>query len=155
MTPIFIIVLCLICAAFVLLPLRSRATSVIEYSNRSADKDLKEKQARLRRQLSDLNFDRSMQKVNEDDYESARADLNAQLETIEQNLRLATTSKETVSSADFDLEAEVLIARARRKRVATNDKTWTCECGRAMSDADKFCASCGAARAALSSIVAA
>ena len=60
------------------------------------------------------------------------------------------------SEADAALENEIARARAAlrsdvsietpRVLAASDAATWTCSCGREMSDADRFCASCGAAR---------
>ena len=158
MTSALIVVICLLTAAFVLLPLRSRASSeTIEYSNgapshRASPRELLvEKRDSLLRQIRELEFDRSMDKINAEDYELLRGDLSEQTAQVLQSLETGETV-ETVVVPDFDVEAEVLVARARRKRAMQNlslsGATWTCECGRAMSQEDKFCASCGAPRVA-------
>ncbi len=154
MTPFLIIVLCLLSAAFVLLPLRTRAQSAdFEYSNgreQNNRKRLMEKQKGLARQIKDIEFDYSMGKINADDYDQWRGDLDAQLTTVKNQLQSEATkhTANPVFATDFDVEAEVLIARARRKRAlqnAVSGATWTCSCGRTMSENDRFCASCGAA----------
>ncbi len=167
MTSVFIVVLCVLTAAFVLLPLRSRASNetmsneTIEYSNGAHSGDatarelLVDKHNRLLRQIKELEFDRSMEKVNAEDYEHLHGQLSDQAAQVQQSLE----QNDTVVSAvipDFDIEAEVLIARARRKRalqnVSLSGVTWTCACGRVMSEEDKFCASCGAPRVAVASL---
>lgn len=167
MTSVFIVVLCVLTAAFVLLPLRSRASNetmsneTIEYSNGAHSGDatarelLAEKHNSLLRQIKELEFDRSMEKVNAEDYQLLHGQLSDQAAQVQQSLE----QNDTVVSAvipDFDIEAEVLIARARRKRASHNASlfgaTWTCACGRVMSEEDKFCASCGAPRVAVASL---
>ncbi len=96
-----------------------------------------------------------MEKINAEDYQLLHGELSARVAQVQQSLE----QSETTSSAaipDFDIETEVLIARARRKRAAQNvslsGATWTCTCGRVMSEEDKFCASCGASRVAVASL---
>lgn len=163
MTSALIVVICVLTAAFVLLPLRSRASSeTIEYSNSkdapfrnpSSRELLVEKRDDLLRQIKELEFDRAMEKINAEDYEHRRGELSEQAAHVLQSLEAGGTT-ETVAVPDFDVEAEILVARARRKRMAQNiapsGATWACECGRVMSENDKFCANCGAPRIAVAS----
>jgi hypothetical protein len=66
----------------------------------------------------------------------------------------ATNGNGTAHMADIsaqlsaDVEVEVGVARARLKLSGFKAAGWTCGCGRAMGNGDKFCASCGAARIA-------
>jgi hypothetical protein len=162
MTSVLIVVICVLTAAFVLLPLRSRVSNAtIEYSNdahshsASPRELLIEERDSLLRQLKELEFDRSMDKINAADYDLLRAELSEQATQVLQRLETDETNDAVVAS-DFDIEAEVLVARARRKRMSQNASlsgaSWTCECGRAMSESDKFCANCGAPRVAVSAV---
>jgi cytochrome c-type biogenesis protein CcmF len=45
-----------------------------------------------------------------------------------------------------EAEVEIAVARKKLKLRSAEVLGWRCECGRAMGEADKFCASCGAAR---------
>ncbi len=157
MTIFLIAVLCLCVAAFVLLPFRAPsaagAAAFADANQAVGRKGLLEKQRALSRQLQDLEFDNSLGKIGGDDFDRWSADLNAQLTTIKTQLSQSAPqqneAKSSTRTENFDLEAEVLVARARRKRVRQNaaaTEFWTCSCGRSMSDADKFCASCGAPR---------
>jgi cytochrome c biogenesis factor len=49
---------------------------------------------------------------------------------------------------EAEAEAEIAVARAKLRR-AQNGAGWRCECGRTMTDADRFCADCGAPREVL------
>lgn len=173
MTFALISVVCLLALAFVMAPLRAAKTGVgatqkqmsraqIEYSIAGENADLArhrllEKRASLRRQSAELEFDRTMDKLNAEDYEALRDKFASESADVEAKLgeKSASNSMED-ASADFDLEAEVLVARARRKRAVTTPymaasiEAWACACGRTMSIADKFCASCGASRPASS-----
>jgi len=167
MTSVFIVVLCVLTAAFVLLPLRSRASNAtmsnetIEYSNGAHSGDatprelLAEKHNSLLRQIKELEFDRSMEKINAEDYDPLHSELSDRAAQVLQSLEQSETTG-SAAIPDFDIETEVLIARARRKRASQNvslsGATWTCTCGRTMSDSDKFCASCGSPRTIVASI---
>lgn len=157
MTFFLIVVLCLAIAVFVFSPLRApSAAGAAAFTNAKETvgrKSLVEKQRALSRQIQDLEFDNSLEKINGDDFNRWRNDLNEQLTTIKSQLSQSAPQSEAKSStrsdADFDVETEILVARARRQRAiqsAVSVNCWTCSCGRAMSDADRFCASCGAAR---------
>ncbi len=52
---------------------------------------------------------------------------------------------------ESEAEAEIAIARVRLQR-AQNGSGWRCECGRAMTDVDRFCAACGAPHTAESGV---
>lgn len=167
MTPVLIVVLCVLTAAFVLLPLRSRASNetmsneTIEYSNGAHSGDatprelLAEKHNSLLRQIKELEFDRSMEKINAEDYQLLHVQLSARAAQVQQSLEQSETTG-SAAIPDFDIETEVLVARARRKRASQNvslsGAIWTCACGRVMSEEDKFCASCGAPRVAVASL---
>lgn len=167
MTSVLITVICVLAAAFVLLPLRSRASNAtmsnetIEYSNGAHSGDatprelLAEKHNSLLRQIKELEFDRSMEKINAEDYDPLHSELSDRAAQVLQSLEQSETTG-SAAIPDFDIETEVLIARARRKRASHNASlsgaTWTCACGRVMSEEDKFCASCGAPRVAVASL---
>lgn len=152
-----IFALCLAVAAFVLLPLRAasavNATAFQDARENSGRKTLVEQQRTLSRQIKDLEFDNSLGKLDAADYDQWRTDLNERLTSVKTRLQEAppatSSARSSTRYSDFDLEAEILIARARRKRAVQSlspENSWTCACGRTMSDEDRFCASCGSAR---------
>ncbi len=151
MTFVFVGLLCLFAAAWVLLPLRV-ARADIEYSmvDGGEPKKLDDEMKRLQRQSRDIEFDRSLGKIGDADFAQLQSDIQTQMETVAQQLNSKTVAPTMETHApDFDLETEILIVRARRKRAARKTQTpalWSCSCGREMSQADSFCASCGAAR---------
>lgn len=151
----WIIIFLVVCAgaAYVVWPLRRNALENhdIEYSmSEAAPVDAQEA-------LQQLDFDLSMGKIDDIEYRQSRAQLTTEI--VDEGVVPTPPS-----SDDADMEAEILIARARRRKretpiaktpiaeTATTEMpitNWTCgECGREMSDADRFCASCGAARVA-------
>ena len=131
-------------AVYVAWPLRrgfvanANANANIEYSMSEEVAPINARDA-----LEQLDFDLSMGKIDDIEYREARAQLTAEI--VDEGVVPTPPS-----SDDADLEAEILIARARRKRetqVEIQNATWICgECAREMSGADRFCASCGAAR---------
>lgn len=145
----------------------------------------------LLRDLKDLEFDLEMGKIDPADYQELRASTAeaaaAVLEQLEATIpvppsarsrrkRRAEASQAAASNgkaqpaeavlagSEMDVEAEILIARARRHATtdngtstepdsaieiatATASDTWECKsCGRVMSNADRFCGSCGTPR---------
>lgn len=88
--------------------------------------DLTELRDTLLRNLKDLEFDRSMGKINEDEYAVLRAQMTAQVsKVLDQIERGANRTQATAfagasgpvfsSAADVSLELEVLVARVRRQ----------------------------------------
>jgi rubrerythrin len=118
--------------------------------------------------LKELEFDHSMGKIEEGDYVRLRAATTTEAATVLNQLesaRASFASPTMIGSAgvllsegeaavrDAEIEAEILIARARQRRrrekSARGSQTegWLCtQCGRAMSDTDRFCATCGTPR---------
>lgn len=135
-------------AAYVAWPLRRNALT-----NENIEYSMSEKASPVvaRAALQQLEFDRSMGKIDDDEYRDLRATLEAKLSDEEFESE-REVSKSTTPN-DADIEAEILIARARRRNLKSQTALWTCgECGREMSGADRFCASCGAAHVAETAI---
>ena len=135
----WIIIFLVVCAvaAYIVWPLRRNVLDSrnIEYSVSETAAPVDAQTA-----FQQLDFDLSMGKIGEEEYRQARAQLTTEI--FDQDVVPAQPS-----SNDADIEAEILIARARRRKRETPATSWTCgECGRAMSGEDRFCASCGAAR---------
>lgn len=140
------------------------------------------RRASLDSQRRELGLDRDTGKI--DDAEFARLKVELELEDSIAATREASRPAFAADETDLELEAEILIARARRRAAspplfdaptdaaleaeiarartalqgdaptemprvlaASNAASWTCSCGREMSSADRFCASCGARRA--------
>ena len=158
--------LLIVAAFYVVWPLRRKTilkpdfarNDTIEYSNNSLD---------IEEALSQLELDRSLSKINDEEYQTRRLDLEAQCGSAGENV-VVEMSESEMTDVEADIEAEVLIARAKSRRQlekedadnnlgneTVNDENidndravWTCGCDRVMSVHDRFCASCGAARAA-------
>jgi hypothetical protein len=128
---------------------------------------LEERRDTLLLALKELEFDRSMGKIEESDYDRLRgataaeaAAVLSQLEDAGAPLTLpvgtgSTSPRRPVAESalrDAEIEAEVLVARARRRTreksaKRTEAEGWLCaQCGRDMGQNDRFCATCGAAR---------
>lgn len=105
---------------------------------------LEEERDVLLRDLKDLEFDQRMGKVDEADYSEMRSALVEKTTTVLDELEASTAPAQADGWADWEIETEVLIARERLK--LSLRVLWKCVCGRDMSEADKFCANCGAAR---------
>jgi cytochrome c-type biogenesis protein CcmI len=114
--------------------------------------------AELRRSLRDLEFDRATGKVDEDEYENLKAATQRELESAKAArpaaTRTAARPRAQVAAAEYSrmrwieatAEAEIAIARARLRLKQAVKKC--AQCGRILAADDKFCASCGTARAA-------
>ena len=134
-----------------------------------------ERREALLRELKDLEFDREMGKIDDEDYAQMRASTAAAASTVLQKLetlrepvsapqsqkrkksaRASQAPQPRASRVEMEAEAEILIARARRLTVASPpvngsmpdaDGGWRCQsCQRQMTANDRFCASCGTPR---------
>ncbi len=144
-----IVVLTMLAAVYILWPLRAASVNIdycnIEYSNDAQESHPNDEH--LQETLSQLDMERSLGKINEEEYQSSRAmiTMTSPLSPVEDST-IQTTEDDSESD---EIEAEILIARARRKRQVQQPviQQWTCaSCSREMSMGDKFCASCGAAQ---------
>ena len=138
-----------VAAAYIVWPLRrnTRANLDIEYSMSESHFSVTDADE----SLSQLDFDYSLGKINDEEYASSRAAYQAQLpnESAQNASETGSVATSTVEEFDAEIEAEILVARARRQKRAMQTASWMCEkCGRTMKDDDRFCASCGAARVA-------
>jgi hypothetical protein len=113
----------------------------------------------LLRELKDLEFDRRMGKVDEEEYAQARSRVTSEASAVLSRLdRLHGQSAPSAPSgptpaelAAVEVEVEIAIARARQgfkgaAAVASPNVGWTCSCGRSMGEQDLFCAACGQPR---------
>ena len=107
----------------------------------------------LLRELKDLEFDRRMGKIDDEDYADLRASTAKKATAVLDALEQPKAAPSERARLEREIEAEVLIARARLKLQATaapasaGSESWQCAaCGRRMAKSDKFCANCGAAR---------
>lgn len=140
-----IIVLLALAAVYILWPLRA-SSSTNEYSNQSSE--LQEAplvtEHNVEESLAQLELERTLGQISEEEYQSSRDMIAAQSDTAN------SSSLQDNADESFDVEAEILIARARlrhQSQDATSGQGWTCaSCSREMSASDKFCASCGAAQ---------
>lgn len=134
----------LLVVGFVLSPfwLEHRLLARMAVPERSAV--LEEERDVLLRDLKDLEFDQRMGKVDEADYSEMRAVLIENTNAVFDELENISRPVQGGGWLDLEIEAEVLIARARLQLAL--GALWKCVCGRRMSEADKFCATCGAAR---------
>jgi rubrerythrin len=124
---------------------------------------LEERRDTLLLTLKELEFDHSMGKIDESDYARLRAATTTEAATVlsqleEAHARVGVTgstgayrSANEAALRDAEIEAEVLVARARRKREKSvkspQASAWLCaQCGRAMNEEDRFCATCGTPR---------
>lgn len=91
----------------------------------AAYQTLRERRDTLLRHLKELEFDRSMEKIEADDYARLRATVSAEAATVLRELEEVETTRRTSSTSpsqpipgqlmSLDIETEILIARARRK----------------------------------------
>ncbi|MDQ3814973.1 MAG: zinc ribbon domain-containing protein [Armatimonadota bacterium] len=185
--PLFFIlatVVCLATAYFIAAPLwRGRVGFAPASSDAALPEShdlLLERRDALLRELKDLEFDYKTGKIDDEDYAQMRTATaeaaSAVLQRIESSRKPATAQRATkrkkssslvpasqpdrsLRLVEIEAEAEILIARVRRRDVAlpVNGVTpdakaddaagWRCPaCDRVMSAGDRFCASCGAAR---------
>lgn len=83
--------------------------------------ELIEQRDTMLRNLKDLEFDRSMGKINEDEYAALRAQMTAQVSAVLDQIDRGSRSSQAAtgvvftSAADVSLELEVLVARIRRQ----------------------------------------
>jgi hypothetical protein len=116
-----------------------------------ANRPLIERRDSLLRQIKELEFDYSMDKVETPDYNALRAELASEASRVIDKIEGqsgARPAERVLASNDLRrmeaaLEIEVLVTRARKAK----SQTWQCACGRVMGNADRFCASCGTPRA--------
>ncbi len=104
--------------------------------------------------LGDLDFDRSVGKLNDDDYQAVRSQLMAQaVETLQQ----LDTSSANAASMESQVEALVRARRAASSRPASSGRpgamlgalhVYCTACGSALRPDDRFCGQCGAPVAA-------
>jgi hypothetical protein len=128
----------------------------------SAISMLEERRDALLLTLKELEFDRSMSKIEASDYERLRAATAAETAIVLRRLEDAGAPlaspvvdgsvrrpEPEAVARDAEIEAEILVARVRRRRRAKSAQKpetagWLCaQCGRAMGEMDRFCATCG------------
>ena len=111
----------------------------------------------LLRELKELDFDHRMGKIDDAEYQALRDETSQAASAVLAQLASLRARRTAAVAPDTDgavvshaIEIEVLVARARRRTKSASQSTlgknWTCICGRVMSDADRFCAACGAPR---------
>ncbi len=115
---------------------------------------LRERRDTLLRHLKELEFDRSMEKIEADDYTHLRAAVSAEAATVLRELEEAESARRTSGLSaphsvpgqlmSLDIETEILIARARRK----NDRTPRGDANGAANGAEANNGSNGVGRAA-------
>jgi uncharacterized Zn finger protein (UPF0148 family) len=91
----------------------------------AANQTLRERRDTLLRHLKELEFDRSMEKIEADDYTRLRAAVSAEAATVLRELEDAETARRASGNVasravpgqlmSLDIETEILIARARRQ----------------------------------------
>ncbi len=138
----------LICAAviaFVAMPLFRERRAWVQMPMQARRAMLLDERDALLRDLKDLEFDREMGKIDDADYAEMRAASADQASSVLQALEGGMVAPNGRGQMERDIEAEVMVARARLRLQKAPDG-WKCVCGRQMSDSDKFCASCGATR---------
>jgi rubrerythrin len=180
------IFICLATAIFISAPFwRSRSLLAMSPSTPSLPEDreaLLERREALLRELKDLEFDHQTGKIDTEDYRQMRTVTAAAASEVLRKLETGSPpASSTASSAhrsvsirrvEAEAEAEVLIARARRRGMARKldegslngasgapvpawangsssqiPQGWRCAaCGRSMGEDDRFCATCGTAR---------
>lgn len=127
----------------------------------------------LARELSELDFDRRMDKIDAEEFEDLRQATAARLDTVTSQLAITAPAGRDIAVGrditkgrgtppvptagvsgkspmvnsmylELEAEAEILITRARLRMAR-----WECgECRRSMAAGDRFCASCGKPRPA-------
>ena len=137
--------ICVAVVAFVAAPLFNERRAWVQMPAPARRAMLIDERDALLRDLKDLDFDREMGKLDEVDYAEMRADSAQKASAVLEALESGVASPNGRGRVQRDIEAEVLIARARL-RLQKAPGGWKCVCGRQMSDSDKFCASCGAVR---------
>ncbi len=102
--------------------------------------------------LADLDFDRSIGKLNDDDYQVVRSQLMAQAVDVLKQIDTASTSAASEASIESDVEA---LVRARRKEAPARQSggrqgalvgsinVYCTGCGSALKPDDDFCGKCG------------
>jgi hypothetical protein len=137
-------------AAFVLHPLLRRPSRAekLDAKMNGAVGNLEEQRDAVYAALKELDFDFQTGKLSSEDYETLRQQYRQQAVAILQQI----DEVKTKGAVDFEVEAEVAIARARlkrqgKKRSALPSASWTCApCRRTMTVEDNFCSGCGAKR---------
>jgi rRNA maturation endonuclease Nob1 len=87
--------------------------------------------------LQDLEFDRQLGVISEDDYETSRAQL---LTTAAHSLEATTTQQ----AMDLDAKIEAAVRTRRQQTDQSTAKSLACyQCGEEMAAEDKFCTVCG------------
>jgi rubrerythrin len=135
-------------AGYVLYPLLRRPppTKTSDAKMNGAVGSLMEQRDAIYAALKELDFDFQTGKLSSEDYESLRQEYRQQAVAVLQQI----DEVQKKGAVDFELEAEIQIARARLKRqdkkqTARSSASWTCpECGRTMKANDYFCSGCGA-----------
>jgi hypothetical protein len=102
MTPFLIGLICLGVLAYVLLPLRGRAVeySIAQTADVTGHEILLEKRNSLLRQIKELEFDRSMEKINADDYARMRSELSAEAAVVIERIESGQSASATTSVPD-------------------------------------------------------
>ena len=134
-------------ALYVAAPLRPAARGAGGIDAPAVPIDLLAERDELQEELSNLEFDRRMEKLDDSDYQELREGTAAQAGAVLRDIgsRSAPTQSATTGIAGLlhlDAEAEILIARAKFRLAR-----WQCpNCRRSMASADAFCASCATPR---------
>jgi cytochrome c-type biogenesis protein CcmI len=76
----------------------------------AAPQPLHDEREAVQRALAELEFDRSTGKINDEDWQAARASLEARLSQFD-----ADAADQNLSARDVELEIEIHITRARRR----------------------------------------
>lgn len=139
------LLICALVAAFVVSPLFRERRVWVQMPVQARRAMLLDERDALLRDLKDLEFDREMGKIDDADYAEMRAESAQQASSVLQALENGMVAPNGRGRMERDIEAEVMIARARL-RLQKAPGGWKCVCGRQMSDSDRFCASCGATR---------
>ncbi|MCS6859149.1 MAG: hypothetical protein NZT92_02375 [Abditibacteriales bacterium] len=135
-------------AGYVLYPLLRRPSRAERWEAQlnGAVGSLQEQRDAIYAALKELDFDFQTGKLSSEDYESLRSRYRQRAVAILQQI----DEVQKKGALDYELEAEIQIARARRARQRKQRKgrpssSWACvECGRMMTAADNFCSGCGA-----------
>lgn len=132
-------------AGYVLYPLLRRPSRAeqLEAKLNGAVGSLQEQRDAIYAALKELDFDFQTGKLSSEDYESLRHQYRQRAVAILQQI----DDVQKKGALDYELEAEIQIARARQRQRGARPSSWTCaDCGRMMTAADHFCSGCGAKR---------
>ena len=150
---VFAFIICAVVLAFVAAPLFRERRAWVGLPAPARRAMLLDERDMLLRDLKDLEFDRRMGKIDDADYAELRATTAGKATQVLNALEgppLINGAALTNGRAllDREIEAEVMIARARLKAPLNAPKAndWTCTCGRRMGATDKFCGNCGASK---------